>query len=151
MLAPEPPSQPLQVVDVRDLAAFTVDHLEARTNDVYCVVGPPAPLTWGEALPELVRAGEADTRLTWVGESFLKAQLGDGVFDELPLWDVDDAGLHQVDVRKAVSAGLRHRPFDETVADTLAWDRDDGVRKAGLSSEREAELIAAWRATEAAT
>ena len=95
--------------------------------------------------------GRSRTRLTWVGESFLRAQLGDGVFETLPLWDVDYPGLHRFDVRKAVSAGLRHRPFAETVADTLAWDRDDRGAQGRPQPEREAELIAAWRATEAAT
>lgn len=151
MLAPESRSQPLQVVDVRDLAAFTLDRLEARTNEVFCVVGPDASLTWGEALPRLVAAGNANTRLTWVGEPFLTAKLGDDVFEALPLWDVQDAGLHQVDATKAVEAGLRRRSFAATVADTLAWDREEGVRKLGLSPEREAEILAAWHAGEVVT
>ena len=151
MLAPEPRSQPLQMVDVRDLAGFTLDHLEALTNDVFCVVGPDASLTWGDALPRLVEVGGAATTMAWVGETFLKEQLGVDVTEALPLWDVDDAGLHAVDVSKAVSAGLRRRPFGETVADTLAWDRDRGALKVGLDAAREHELLAAWKARAAAS
>jgi 2'-hydroxyisoflavone reductase len=149
MLAPEPRSQPLQVIDARDLAAFTLDHLEARTDDVFCVVGPAAPLTWDEALAQLVAVGSADTQLTWVGEPFLMAQLGDDAFQALPLWEIEDAGLHGVNASKAVAAGLRYRPFAETVADTLRWDRDRAEPKAGLGPAREAALLAAWHASEA--
>ena len=62
----------------------------------------------------------------------------------------------QVDVSRAVAAGLRFRPLEETVADTLAWAREDGapgtlasgmaIGDAGMQPEREAELLAAWRA-----
>jgi len=151
MLAPEPRSQPLQVIDVRDLAAFTLDRLEAAADDVFCVVGPATPLTWGEALPELVARGSADTSLTWVPEPFLSSGLGDDVFQALPLWDVQDAGLHAVDAGKAQAAGLRRRPFGETVADTLAWDRGRGALKVGLDAGREAELLVAWHASEPST
>jgi hypothetical protein len=76
---------------------------------------------------------------------------------ELPLWlEPADAGFLQVDVSRAVAAGLRFRPLAETVAHTLSWARDDGataalasgmeIGEAGLGPEREAELVAAWRA-----
>ncbi len=144
MLVPSPHSQPLQIVDARDLAGFLVRNLEAGTDDVFCVAGPEAPLTWGTAVPQLVATAGAGTQLTWVDGAFLTARLGDDVFEALPLWDVEDAGLHEIDTSKAGAAGLRRRSFAETAADTLAWDREHGVPKAGLSAEREADLLAAW-------
>jgi 2'-hydroxyisoflavone reductase len=143
MLAPGPQDQALQVVDVRDLGAFTLDHLEAGAVDVFGVVGPREPLTWGEALPAIVEAGRAGTELTWVDAPFLQAHVKeeDG---ELPLWDIDYPGLHNFDASKAIAAGLRHRPFADTIDDTLAWDRGRGALKAGLTPERERELLQAW-------
>ena len=49
-----------------------------------------------------------------------------------------------------MQAGLRYRPLGDTVADTLRWhlQRPEAERqklKAGLSPERETELLAAWR------
>jgi len=143
MLAPGPQDQPLQVVDVRDLGTFTLDQLEAGTSDVFGVVGPRDPLTWGEALPAIVDTGRSGTELTWVDASFLQARVKeeDG---ELPLWDIDYAGLHSFDASKAIAAGLHHRPLAETIADTLAWDRGRGALKVGLTPERERELLQAW-------
>jgi 2'-hydroxyisoflavone reductase len=54
--------------------------------------------------------------------------------------------VHTYDAAKAVAAGLRYRPFAQTVADTLAWDQQRGQPdlRAGLSTEMERELLAAW-------
>ncbi len=148
MLAPEPRDQPLQVVDARDLATFTLDRLEARAADTYCVVGPDTPLTWGEAIPILAAMGGSGADPVWVGASFLQETLGDDVEAALPLWDIDEAGLHQVDATKARSVGLRCRPFGDTVHDILEGNRErvGATLKVGLAPEREAEVLAAWAA-----
>lgn len=147
MLAPGPPDQPMQIVDVRDLGVFTLDRLEAGTADVFGVVGPREPLTWSAALEAVTNAGGAGTELVWVGESFLQVRVKeeDG---ELPLWDIGYPGLHSFDGSKAIAAGMHHRPLAGTIADTLAWDRGRGALKAGLTPERERELLQAWSVTE---
>jgi 2'-hydroxyisoflavone reductase len=149
MLAPGPPDQALQVVDVRDLATFTLDHLEAGTNDVFGVVGPARSLTWRDALESMVAVGGAGTELSWVDALFLQERVKE-LESELPLWDIAFPGLHRFDPSKSIAAGLRHRPFAETVADTLAWDRDRGPLRGGLTPERERELLEAWRTAETA-
>jgi nucleoside-diphosphate-sugar epimerase len=145
MLAPGPGDHALQVVDVRDLGAFTLDHVEAGTADVFGVVGPREPLTWGDALPVVVAAAGAGTELAWVDAPFLRERINDEE-GELPLWDIDFPGLHSFDASKAVAAGLHHRPLAQTIADTLAWDRGRGALKVGLTPERERELLQAWMA-----
>lgn len=145
MLAPGPDDGPLQVVDVRDLGAFTLDHLEKATADVFGVVGPAEPLTWGAFLPLVCEEAGAGTSLTWVDRSFLESQLGDDLDEAFPQRDYPSQGLHQYDARRAIAAGLTHRPLQETIADTLAWDRDRGPLEAGISFEREQELLATWR------
>ena len=64
---------------------------------------------------------------------------------ELPLWLADPGwkGMHEVDVRRAVAAGLRFRPVEETIAGAATAPAVEGV---GLTPEREAELLEAWRA-----
>jgi len=145
MLAPGPRDHALQVVDARDLGAFTLDHVEAGTADVFGVVGPREPLTWGEAVPALVAAARSDTELVWVDAPFLRKRINDDE-GELPLWDIEYPGLHAFDASKAVAARLHHRPLAETVADTLAWDQGRGPLKVGLTPERERELLHAWAA-----
>jgi 2'-hydroxyisoflavone reductase len=50
--------------------------------------------------------------------------------------------MHETDVSRAVAAGLRFRPVAETLRDAADAPEAEGV---GLSPEREAELLAAWR------
>jgi 2'-hydroxyisoflavone reductase len=150
MLAPGPPGSPLQMIDVRDLAAFVLDRIEARDDDVYGVVGPGEANTMLSTLETIRVVGGADTSFVWAEERFLD-ELGDDVSRWFPMWHPSFA-IHTYDASKAVRAGLRHRPLSETVADTLAWDRERGTPKipSPLSHEKERELIAAWRASEAA-
>jgi 2'-hydroxyisoflavone reductase len=145
MLAPGPDDGALEVVDVRDLGAFTLDHLERGTADVFGVVGPAQPLTWGTFLPLVCEAAAAGTSLTWVDRSYLESRLGDDLDEAFPLRDYPYQSLHRYDAGKAITAGLTHRPLRDTIADTITWDRDRGPLKAGLSSEREQELLEGWR------
>ena len=91
----------------------------------------------------------AGASVTWVSDDFL-AEHEVGEWMELPLWIVDPAfgGMHAADVSRAVAAGLTFRPVDETLRDTAAWDESRGEPElaTGLSTEREAELLAAWHA-----
>ena len=43
-----------------------------------------------------------------------------------PMWHPQLPGFHMYDASKATTAGLRPRPFADTIADTLAWDRARG-------------------------
>jgi 2'-hydroxyisoflavone reductase len=67
-----------------------------------------------------------------------------GQWMELPMWLYEDAGLHATDVSRGVDAGLTFRPLEETVRGTLEQAETTGT--AGLDAEREATLIAAWKA-----
>ena len=69
----------------------------------------------------------------------------------LPLWlpaGEGFDGLSQVNVSKAIDAGLTFRPILDTCRDTLAWDRgrNGAGMDAQLSRQREAELLAEWKA-----
>jgi 2'-hydroxyisoflavone reductase len=69
--------------------------------------------------------------------------------ESVALWMHDPAwaGFSARDTTAAVRTGLTTRPLAQTIADTLPWERELGLdrpRKAGLSRERERELLAAW-------
>jgi 2'-hydroxyisoflavone reductase len=84
----------------------------------------------------------SDASFEWVPAELLKEhEVGEWM--ELPLWiaDPDAAAMHDVDVSRAVAAGLTFRPLEETVRDTL--EHAAGVDGVGLTPEREAELLAA--------
>ena len=124
VLAPGAPDRPLQLIDVRDLAAWMVHALEAGCTGVFNANGPAAPLTVGGAL-EACRAvaGGPDARLTWVDDRLLQA--GVTPWTELPLWVpaafVEAPQLH-ADCGRAQAAGLTFRPLAETIRDTLSLE-----------------------------
>jgi nucleoside-diphosphate-sugar epimerase len=155
MLAPEPADLRVQLIDVRDLAAFVIDRVEAETGDVYNATGPEGVLTMRELLEACVAAADADTETTWVGQAFLRErglhEDGEHGWEQLPYWYPEVAGFSAFDVSKALGAGLRFRPLTATIADTLAWDRTRGQSSpmgAGITLEAERELLDAWRERE---
>ncbi|MBI5876638.1 MAG: epimerase [Chloroflexi bacterium] len=150
MLAPVGPDFPVQAVDVRDLALWTVQMTEQKQTGVYNATGPDYPLTMGTLLDASSAESGSDARVTYVPESFLLEQKV-APWSELPLWlpGKDNAGILSVSVQKAIAAGLEFRPLRETVRDTLAWERTrpgetELPRRAGMKPAREAELLAAW-------
>jgi 2'-hydroxyisoflavone reductase len=144
MLAPGPPDAPFQVLDVRDLATFMLDRIRVGDSGIYGVVGPGEPIAMRDVLEIARDAAGANTTLTWASEDFLH-NLGDEIQSWFPMWE-PGWGVHTYNAGKAIAAGLRHRPFLQTVADTLAWDADRGRPdlRVGLSAQKEAELLAAW-------
>lgn len=147
MLAPGNPDAPLQFIDARDLAAFTVDLTERHATGIYNANGLGAPLTWGECFAQTRALTGTNTEFVWVSEEFLRAQNVDE--GALPMFAfAQDAGIFSFNNHQAIAAGLHFRPLAETIRDTLLWDVSAGVRKLGLSAEREQELLHAWHAQE---
>jgi 2'-hydroxyisoflavone reductase len=155
VLAPGQPDAPVQFIDARDLAAWMLRQAERGGTGVFNVTGPATPLTIGEWLDTTRTALAPAARLTWVDEDFLLAQ-GVAPWSDLPVWlPSRDEGLHRVAITRALAAGLHCRPLRETIIDTAAWaagapppaSGDGPARPAvGLAPEREAALLAAWRA-----
>ena len=144
MLAPGTPADPIQFIDVRDLARWVVAAATGRHDGPYHLTGPATSLRWGTFL-ELCTAGHT-TSLRWVAEpSIIDPALSEGL--ELPIWaPPHEAGIHQISIRKALDSGLTLRPVEETIRDTLAWRAmDDRPLAAGLTRERERELLALAR------
>lgn len=152
LLAPAGPDYQVQFIDVRDLASWIVRAAEQHVTGVMNADGAPGSITLGRVLDTAQALVGSGTVITWVSEDFL---LGAGVtpWSELPLWvptsDEEMRGFSAVSVARAVHAGLTSRPLAETVRDTLAWaaTRPAAHRwAAGLSPEREAELLRQWHA-----
>jgi 2'-hydroxyisoflavone reductase len=133
ILAPGPQHRHAQFVDVRDLAAWILDAVERELSGTFNATNEG--VRWGELL--------AGTEVTWVSDDFLREREV-GQWMELPLWLADPAlqGLHEVDVKRAVAAGLSFRPVEETIAGAATAQAVEGV---GLTPERETELLEAWR------
>jgi 2'-hydroxyisoflavone reductase len=155
VLAPGDPDVPLQVIDVRDLAAWMVEMAEANTAGCFNTVGPRNPLTWGRMFETAATALGVRVEPTWVDDTFIEERKV-GEQTQLPLYIPRDSPgfrhMFQVSGKAAFEKGLKLRALGETIADTLGWLRGPhcaDAKKVGLSREIEAQLLAAWRARDA--
>jgi 2'-hydroxyisoflavone reductase len=146
VLAPAPASAPVQFIDARDLASWTVEMVSRSKAGVFNATGPAAPLSFGRLLEECARATGSRAVVTWVDPDFLLAR-GVEPWSGLPLWLPGEAGMLQAGIGKALGAGLRFRPLEQTVRDTWKWAEGlpDAAGEAGMARGREAELLGAWR------
>ncbi len=141
VLAPAPAESRLQAIDVRDLGSWIVALCEEDAVGVYNATHPG--FTWADLLEACVEVVDTPSRTAWVPSEFLVEQEV-GEWMELPLWIADPAfaGVHHVDVQRALAAGLAVRPLAETVRGAL--EGAETRESVGLTREREAELLAEW-------
>jgi 2'-hydroxyisoflavone reductase len=149
VLVPRGLASGFQAIDARDLAEFTLSASLSGLPGPFNATGPVPPITLLDVVRETARQAGVEADPVVVDDAFLAAQEPEV---ELPLWPGAEpswAAWAQVDVGRALAAGLTFRPLAETVAATLA-DPPAPVSALGSgpalpSAEREAELIAAWR------
>jgi 2'-hydroxyisoflavone reductase len=152
MLAPGTPRDPIQIIDVRDLAAWMMKLVESRSTGYFNAVSPPGAFTMGDLITASQRATpKTGAAVTWVPEDFLAAHWKAEELD-LPPWSPMKgamAGASLTSTKPAIKTGLRCRPLQETVRDTLAWfqslpaDRQAKLH-AGLDPQKEAATLRDW-------
>lgn len=150
MLVPDTLDNAVQAIHVDDLVAFTLDGIERQLTGAFNAVGDRT--TFGHWL-ERSRAIAGHTGEVvavspeWLAEQGVAEWSGP---ESLPLWIIDpewNAFLARSNAA-AVAAGLRLRPLDRLLGELLEWEQGQGLdreRRAGLSAERERELLAALR------
>ncbi|WP_342211063.1 MULTISPECIES: NAD-dependent epimerase/dehydratase family protein [unclassified Streptomyces] len=148
MLAPGAPDQPIQPIDVRDVAAFALDQGAADRGGAYNCVAPIGRETMGDLLAACVRVTGSDAQLAWAPDKLLLYH-DVKLWTELPLWRTHE-GVWKIDSTRAQAAGLVCRPLLETVTDTWAWLSDGGTpvehprwNEHGIAPEREDVILAA--------
>ena len=138
------------VVDVRDLAAWLVDAGCRGVAGALNAFGPPVPFAEHLAAARRVAGHTGPVVVAepqWLVDRGVQPWMGER---SLPLWltDPDWLGFAARDSSRAVAAGLRLRPLEETLADVLAWELErepPAPRRAGLTDEDEAALLAELR------
>jgi len=153
VLAPGTPQDPTQFIDVRDLGNWIALLIDRNRTGIFNATGPKQPLPMGDLLASCKRVSGSNAVFTWVPSPFLEAQQV-APWSDMPVWvpPVDDmAGFARISIARATAAGLTFRPVDDTVRDTLAWwktvpEERRAKMRAGLGAEREAAVLAAWRA-----
>ena len=146
VLAPEKPDVPIQIIDVRDLSDFIIKLIEDNASGIYNATGPDYELTLGTMLETCKQVSGSDANIHWASVEFLK-QNNVQEWSDMPVWVPDNEenqGFSRMDISKAINAGLKFRPLEETVRDTITWANTrpaDHQLRAGLQSEREQELL----------
>jgi 2'-hydroxyisoflavone reductase len=143
-----PADAPIQLIDGRDLGAFTVDLAEGRAVGVFNGVGPADPLDMAGMMTACAEAAGGSASVTFVDPGWL-ADRGVEVEREIPLYATpEDREVMRADPAKSLAAGLTLRPLADTIRDTVAWDRGRGLPplRDALPDGRQAELLAAWHA-----
>src|SRR5215212_113577 len=147
VLTPQKPEATIQIIDVRDLSAFIIKLVEENAAGIYNATGPDYELTLVRLLETSKQVSGSEANLRWASLEFLNQNKVEA-WSDMPTWIPDDAdglGFARIDVSKATEAGLKFRPLEETVRDTLAWAKTrpaDHEWRAGLKAEREQELLA---------
>jgi 2'-hydroxyisoflavone reductase len=146
VLAPCPPTASVQVLDVRDLAAWIYHAAQVRLSGTYNAVS--RPMSMSTVLEECRRSarsrGAPSSEIVWVDGQFLVEQ-GVRPWGELPLWvGPDDPDLLTAPSDRALAAGLHTRPVAETAAATLEWALSTSAERKGLDPDKEQRVLAAW-------
>lgn len=147
VLAPGNRNHANQIIDQRDLTEWIVRLAERGTTGDFNSTGPTTRMSMAEMLYGIRAVTSAPVKFTWVSEAFLEEQ-GVRPWGDVPSW-IPGAALMYVSVERAVAAGLVFRPLAVTAHDTLEWDKTRPAeerenRRAGMSRDRERELLSAW-------
>ena len=147
MIWPGIPDDLVQIVDVRDLALFTIDCIDREIDGIYNTINAN-PCNMGSVLEDCTAVTAADVEPVWISSDFLASKGLEGGSD-FPIWH--GAGELEFSSERAIQAGMQSRPVRETARDLLTWwdtlpEERTAKLRAGLSAEKEAKVIAAWKA-----
>lgn len=151
VLAPGDPTDLVRYIDARDLGEWCIHMLEQREPGVYNAVGPKSHLSIAEMLYGVRAITGVAISFTWVNADFL-AEHDVRPWSHVPAWlppREGNEGYGSISRARAIEKGLTFRPLAVTAMDTLDWWKSLPEERrlqprAGLSAEREAEVLAAW-------
>src|SRR5262249_8991732 len=122
MIVPGEPADPIQIIDVRDLADWIIHCLEHRVVGVFNATRPEKELSMKAMVESTRNAVGSDVSLFWVANDSLEAH---GVHDgQFPLYAPpagDTAGFHRTSIARALKQGLKFRPVADTARAVLDW------------------------------
>jgi 2'-hydroxyisoflavone reductase len=154
VLAPGDGTDPVQIIDVRDLGDFmALSSTEGHTG-IFNLVGPATPRPMAELLYGIRAVTTAETTFTWVPREFL-AEHRVRPYVEMPVWmppREGREGFARFDLSNEVAHGLTFRSLADTTRATLDFHfsrtpERQATMRPGLSAEREAEVLRGWHAS----
>jgi 2'-hydroxyisoflavone reductase len=122
MAVPGKPADPIQFIDVRDLADWIIHCIENKAVGVFNATGPALPLTMSAMLDGIRKGVGSEVSFKWLDNAFLaENKIQEGQF---PLYEPPTgttAGFHRCNIKRALGKGLKFRPVSETAKATLEW------------------------------
>ncbi len=121
MIVPGAPADPIQIIDVRDLADWIIHCIENNVVGVYNATGPAKELSMKSFVEEVRKGVGSDVSFTWIDNGFLESK---GVHDQFPLYAPptgETAGFHKASISRALAKGLKFRTVTDTAKATLDW------------------------------
>lgn len=156
ILAPgDPETSFVQLIDVKDLAAWILRMMEGKHAGTYNATGHSVLLR--DVLEECRNIIGSEAEFKWANESFL-LENGVSPWVQMPLWLPVNTplgpehtepwrGAFHINIEKALNDGLVFRPLKQTIAEVHNWLNDQPISseswKAGITRERERFLLEA--------
>lgn len=148
-VVPAPAERAVQFIDARDVAEFIIRLIEHSIGGTFNVTSPRGAISMADVVAACRANIDDPAHAAYVSADFLADRGIEGWID-LPLWispRIPYGGIMDVDVSRALAAGIAYRSLADTLEATRAWLRDapEPETRAGLSFEVEAELLRAWK------
>lgn len=138
ILAADDPATPVQFIDVRDMAEWTVRLIEKGTTGVFNTVGPTQPVTLEQVVEAACQAVPSRPAVTWVPSAWLAGRGDQEYWGTLFFWSRGVGHIMRMSNARAVERGFKSRPITATLADTLDWYRS-------LPAEQQASLTTGYK------
>lgn len=150
MLVPDNDNQPMQFIDVRDLAKWTIKLTEKKQSGIYNAIGPKEKLTLADLLVRLQKHFNSDSQFTKVSKEFIdENEISVTGFPMLfSFKDTAHYNFMEIDTRPSITQGLTHRTVEETIQASYEYIKsqpDTYEFKCGLSNDQQTELLKKWK------
>jgi 2'-hydroxyisoflavone reductase len=154
ILVPGKKEDPVQYVDVRDIAEWMIRLVEEKTSGTFNGVGPSSSTGMLEFVEKAGEVFDVEKNYVIVDDyEFLKSQ---HIHHIVP-WIMPEGnnyGSARIDNSRGIAAGLTFRPLADTIRDTYDWWYSDALsdeKRAEFEDDpenvlnREKEIIESWR------
>jgi 2'-hydroxyisoflavone reductase len=147
VICPGDGNTPIQFIDVRDLARWSVEMADGGQPGLYNGTGPEYVLSMGNFLQTCKDVCNPEAELVWINEKFL---MENEVlpWTEMTCWAPESQkehfGLGKIDISKAIKNDLRFTDLKTTITETNEWDKNRNKNvelRAGISSEKEKNIL----------